>query len=175
MNPQLRSPHGGNCLNLGCHLYIGTYKWVQGMGRWLYQKVKIKVWVPDSWKKKSHREIACNPGTEWVEDRRFGGCKVSSRSTWLNWWDPSSERDPVSKHKVEDDWGRQAWSSGLHMSVHTHTHTHKFQRCTFDEHVSNSLFTLMLFTVWLLIISYRLLLLRRPISWIPYALLPVFQ
>lgn len=115
---------------------------------------------------KKNLTIACNRGTEWVEDRRFGGCKVSSRSTWLNWWDPSSERDPVLKCKAENKWRRhQARSSGLHTSVHIHAHTraHEFQKCTFDEHVSNSLFTLMLFTVWLLFFFYQLLLLRRPI------------
>lgn len=73
----------GNYLNIGCHVWAGTYKLLLELGNSSNRKLAYEFELQNSWKK-NQRRIAYKPDWHWqVKDWKIFG--VSGRSTWLNW------------------------------------------------------------------------------------------
>lgn len=106
-------------------------KAVDGQERWLSGKVlAVKVWERTSvWfpapglKKKSKHRLVCSCNSSVGKAELEGSHCLSVYSFWLNEQAQSSDRDHVSKIKVDHDWETQAtFTSSLHMQLHTHAH-----------------------------------------------------
>lgn len=78
----------------------------------------------------------CNPSAGDADTD--GSLELVDHPTYPNLWAPGSVRDPISRKKVERDWGRHpTLSSAYHMHVHLCLHTciHMHTHITTSIHV----------------------------------------